>query len=107
MRLRWQVRDQFPEDGRPALRRAEFLGMDDLEPLMPVPLLLSDWQTDGHRRVPDGKYGLLQLALRITEPDLVRAAGLGCRHHSGDGRVVRRSTQFLTRKFVPSSSARQ
>ena len=37
-----QVRDQFPDDGSPALRRVEFLGMNDLEFLMPVFPLLSD-----------------------------------------------------------------
>ena len=76
-----QVRDQLPEHRRPAFWRVELLGMNDLELLMPVFLLLPDWRANCHRSKPDRKHGLLPLALRIAEPNLMRTTGLDRCHH--------------------------
>ena len=48
-----QVRDQLPDERSSALRRVEFLGMEDLEGLMPVFPVLSNRRPDSHRGVPD------------------------------------------------------
>lgn len=70
----WQVRDQLPDDGRPALRRVEFLGMDDLEFLMPIYSLLSDRRPDDHGGMPDRQHRAMVIALRVPEPHLMGAA---------------------------------
>jgi len=55
--------------------------MNDLKLLMPVFLLLPDRRANCHRSKSDRKRGLLPLALRITEPDVMRTTGLDRRHH--------------------------
>jgi|GEM_PF-4207234 len=69
-----QVRDQLPEDGRPALWWVEFLGMNDLKGLMREFSLLSDWRANRHRGVPDREHGTMFLALRIPESDVMGPA---------------------------------
>ncbi|MEP2028818.1 MAG: hypothetical protein ABJI96_08945 [Paracoccaceae bacterium] len=58
-----RVCDQLPENGRLALRRVEFLGVDDLEVLMPVFPLLPDRRADRHGGMPDRQHGAMILAL--------------------------------------------
>jgi len=84
----WQICYQLPEDGCPAFRRIKFLGMDDLEVLVPVFPLLSDRRADRHRGMSDRQHGAMVLALRIAEPDLVGAASLHLCHHLGNGRAA-------------------
>ena len=62
--------------------------MDDLEVLMPVFPLLSDWRSDRHRCMPDRQNGAMILALRVAEPDFVSVTGLDLRHHPGNGRAA-------------------
>ena len=71
-----QVRDKLPEDGRPVFRQVKFLGMDNLEVLVPVFPLLSDRRSDSHRGAPDRQHGAMVIALRVAEPDLMGPAWL-------------------------------
>ena len=65
---------------------------------MPVFLLLPDRGPNSHGRVFDRQHGAMIFALRVAEPDLMRATGLRFSHHFGNGRsaILRQTVDAAT-----------
>jgi len=83
-----QIGDQLPENWRSSLRRVDFFGMDYLQGLMQIFLLLADWWTNRHECMPYREHGPLLCALWIAEPDLVCPTDLNFSHDLGNGRLT-------------------